>query len=90
MLAAYGIHSKTVRMRGGTPKGFDEAQFKDAFERYLTPPYDLSLQSNDTHNPSCGAVDGVSDDLQHAIDDLTPATSRPKPVIVPSDVADNS
>jgi hypothetical protein len=43
LLAAYGIHSKTVRMRGGTPKGFDEAQFKDAFARYLTPP-DLTPQ----------------------------------------------
>ena len=46
LLAAYGIHSKTVRMRGATPKGFDEAQFTDAFERYLTTTSDLPPQGN--------------------------------------------
>jgi putative DNA primase/helicase len=39
LLEPYGIHSKTVRMgRFDTPKGFDIAQFEDAFTRYLTPP----------------------------------------------------
>lgn len=47
LLAIYGIHSKTVRIHGGTPKGFDEMQFKDAFARYLPPPSDLPPQDND-------------------------------------------
>lgn len=37
MLSAYGIHSKTVRFGSSTPKGFEFAQFQDAFARYLTP-----------------------------------------------------
>lgn len=38
LLDPYGIHSKTVRMGPfDTPKGFDIAQFEDAFSRYLTP-----------------------------------------------------
>lgn len=38
-LANYGIASKTVRMGPHTtPKGFDFAQFTDAFARYLVPP----------------------------------------------------
>lgn len=38
MLSAYEIHSKTVRFGPfNTPKGFDIAQFEDAFARYLTP-----------------------------------------------------
>lgn len=65
LLAAYGIHSKTVRIRGGTPKGFDEAQFKDAFARYLTPPSDLPPKGNcaPESNHSMGA--SVADDLPH-------------------------
>jgi len=38
MLSAYEIHSKTVRFGPfDTPKGFDIAQFEDAFARYLAP-----------------------------------------------------
>ncbi len=35
LLAAYGIRSKTVRQKYGTPKGFDLGQFSDVFARYL-------------------------------------------------------
>ena len=38
LLAAYGIHPKTVRMQYGTPKGYDVDQFADAFQRYLKVP----------------------------------------------------
>ena len=37
LLEPYGIHSKTVRDGSSTPKGFEFAQFRDAFARYLTP-----------------------------------------------------
>ncbi|MES2983733.1 MAG: DUF3631 domain-containing protein [Pseudomonadota bacterium] len=36
-LGEYGIHSKTVRIGYDTLKGFDIAQFADAFTRYLSP-----------------------------------------------------
>ena len=36
ILDPYGIKSKTVRTKFGTPKGYDLDQFRDAFARYLT------------------------------------------------------
>ncbi len=38
-LKAYGIHSKTIRVGGGTLKGYEKDQFTEAFTRYvpLTP-----------------------------------------------------
>lgn len=90
-LSAYGISSKTVRLSPhDTPKGFELSQFTDAFARYVTDLEDSTNQGNDTHTASSGEVGGVSDDLQQAIDDLIPATSRPKPVIVDGSVADNA
>lgn len=59
-LAGYGIHSKTVRMKLDTPKGFDAMQFKDAFARYLTPS-DLTPQGNDTLNANNGMAGSVAD-----------------------------
>ena len=89
-LSAYGISSKTVRFSPyDTPKGFELSQFIDAFVRYLADPKDLTHQSNEADDASSGEVIGVSDDLQQAIDGLLPATSRPKPVIISSDDADN-
>lgn len=39
LLRPYGIVSKTVRLAlRSTPKGYDRAQFDDAFARYLAPP----------------------------------------------------
>ena len=37
ILDPYGIKSKTVRTKFGTPKGYDLDQFRDVFDRYLTP-----------------------------------------------------
>lgn len=65
LLATYGIHSKTVRIRGGTPKGFDEMQFKDAFARYLTPPSDLTPQGNDASEANGGMDASVADNPLH-------------------------
>ncbi len=38
MLKGYGIASKNVRMGYEQAKGFERAQFDDAFNRYLSPP----------------------------------------------------
>ena len=37
LLVAYGIRPKTVRHGTETPKGYERAQFDDAFARYLDP-----------------------------------------------------
>ena len=36
-LDTYGIKSKTVRTQFGTPKGYTWDQFRDVFDRYLSP-----------------------------------------------------
>ncbi len=48
LLSPYGIKSKTVRQKFGTPKGYDAAQFKDAWARYLATPENLPPQFNDS------------------------------------------
>ena len=55
MLGAYGVHSKTVRFGSSTPKGFEYAQFQDAFARYLTPTAAPETLSADTSNTSADA-----------------------------------
>jgi hypothetical protein len=36
-LGVYGIHPKTIRVAGGTPKGYESKQFEEAWERWLPP-----------------------------------------------------
>ncbi len=38
MLGEYGITSKTLRFSSGTSKGYERAQFEDAWSRYLSAP----------------------------------------------------
>jgi hypothetical protein len=38
LLRAYGIRPKSIRIGDNTPKGYENTQFSDAFERYLEPP----------------------------------------------------
>lgn len=46
-LKNYGISSKTIRFNAyETAKGYEATQFNDAFERYLSDPNNLQLQSN--------------------------------------------
>ena len=55
MLEAYDIHSKTVRFGPSTPKGFEFAQFRDAFARYLTePPLAEQSPADEPKTPSGG------------------------------------
>jgi len=64
-LAGYGIKSKTVRLGPyQTPKGFDVAQFKDAFARYLVTPTRLPQQGNDSPESNNGEAGCVADDAQ--------------------------
>lgn len=74
-LAAYGIKPKTVRQgKKDTPKGYEVAQFEDAFRRYLTsPPPEPSDIADETPEvaataqqffdltPACGVVADTSE-----------------------------
>ena len=54
LLEPYGIHSKTVRFGPHTPKGFEFAQFQDAFARYLTPTTPAEQSTADAPKASSG------------------------------------
>jgi hypothetical protein len=65
----YGIKSKTVRVKNGTPKGYDFEQFRDAFTRYLTPPTstpaeNLPPRRNVSPQPTAGMDSSVADKTQ--------------------------
>jgi putative DNA primase/helicase len=74
-LKGYGIHSKTIRLGAQTPKGYERAQFDEAFARYLSlpPPPESSR-----HAPqlNAGAACGVADPNAVA---ATPAASATPP-----------
>lgn len=48
-LKGYGIKSKTVRIEGKTPKGYDAADFVDAWKRYLPTPSESRHKGNSRH-----------------------------------------
>jgi putative DNA primase/helicase len=81
-LDAYGIKSKTVRLSAhNTPKGYEAAQFDDAFARYLGAGPNLPQRRN-------GAPDSIPDidlgvaDRPDSGSNATPPL-RPKPEAVP-------
>lgn len=76
LLSVYGIHPKTVRQGRETPKGYDKAQFEDAFARYLAAPPDLPQQGNDGPESMAGKAGGVSDDLVGGWGDLDDPPDR--------------
>ncbi|TRZ99005.1 MAG: DUF3631 domain-containing protein [Rhodocyclaceae bacterium] len=65
-LAAYGIKPKTVRHGELTPKGYDAAQFADAFARYLEAPQNLPPQRNGAPESMAGKAGGVADETQRS------------------------
>ena len=76
LLGAYKIRPKTVRMKHGTPKGYDLAQFSDAFARYL-PPRNLPQQLNVSPEGMPSKAPGVADIPQlpsHPASALNPAS----------------
>ena len=76
LLSAYGIHPKTVRQGKDTPKGYDTAQFEDAFARYLAAPPDVPQQRNDSPDAMAGKGGDVSDDLVGDWGDLDDPPAR--------------
>jgi len=48
-LKGYGIKSKTVRIGESTPKGYDAADFADAWRRYLPSGSDIRHKGNNRH-----------------------------------------
>lgn len=63
-LAAYDIRPKTVRMPGGTPKGYDAMQFQDAFARYLAAPAEVAATAQRSPEPMIGKEKDVADETQ--------------------------
>lgn len=62
LLSVYGISPKTVRHGRETPKGYETAQFEDAFARYLGDAGNLPQQRNDGLKDMTGKARDVSDD----------------------------
>jgi putative DNA primase/helicase len=71
LLSAYQISSKTIRIGYDTPKGFDRAQFADAFCRYLSIETS-STESATTPQPSNGAASVAAEEWRQ---DSSSATS---------------
>lgn len=77
-LAAYGISSKTVRLgHANTPKGFDTAQFADAFARYLAAPEKLPQHRNVSPESMSGMETGVAGTNRVAATGGSGATPKP-------------
>lgn len=77
-LTAYGISSKTVRLgHANTPKGFDTAQFADAFARYLAAPEKLPQHRNVSPESMSGMETGVAGTNRVAATGGSGATPKP-------------
>lgn len=62
LLSPYGIKPKTVRQGHDTPKGYDIAQFADAFARYHRPASpELPPRRHESPEPLPGKETGVAD-----------------------------
>jgi putative DNA primase/helicase len=74
-LKGYGIYSKTIRLGAATPKGYERAQFDEAFARYLAPPAPESCG----HAPqlNAGVACGVAD--RNAVAATPAASATPGP-----------
>jgi hypothetical protein len=48
-LAGFGIHSKTLRIGDERAKGYEAADFSEAFERYLPPEERDSIRDSVTY-----------------------------------------
>jgi hypothetical protein len=80
LLAGYGIKSKTVRLKqGDTPKGYDAAQFADAFARYLAHSSKAPPQCDDSPEANNGEASSVVDDPLHADNECATPDALPDP-----------
>jgi putative DNA primase/helicase len=77
MLAAYGVHSQTVKIGYESPKGYKAEQFADAFARYL-PSSTESPVSPDTRSPSnARAGFAVTESNSGGLPENAPVTLKP-------------
>lgn len=80
-LAAYGIKPKNLRFNSATLKGYEKADFAEAFERYLAPPEHPPQRSVSPKASSANGSDAADDagsirnaaDEAQQDDDLTDA-----------------
>ena len=63
LLSPYNIKPKTVRFGKKTPKGYEVAQFTDAFARYLPPSDDLPQRRNDSPKSNNRMAAGDADEV---------------------------
>jgi hypothetical protein len=78
-LRQYGIKSRTVRIGEATPKGYERADFFDAWSRYIPPPSPATSATSATSATTqcfqgetcCGSVADVAD-----VADAVAATSQ--------------
>jgi len=73
-LKEYGIASKTIRVVGETPKGYERAQFEDAFSRYVPSSPFLSAT---TPQPNNHAGFGVADKKTESATSATAQQNSP-------------
>jgi putative DNA primase/helicase len=90
LLSGYGIKSKTVRFGNSTPKGYEAAQFADAFVRYLPTPMCLPKRRNDTPNPNKVETLRDADTTSVAATPESGETPKPSPEQDCGGVADSS
>jgi putative DNA primase/helicase len=90
LLAPYGIKPKTVRFGAFTPKGYEAAQFTDAFSRYLATPGDLPKRCNVSPDANAGEVECVADASGVAATPTVEETRVPVPALECGGVADVS
>ncbi|MHB9839969.1 DUF3631 domain-containing protein [Paraburkholderia terrae] len=85
-LADYDIRSKNIRSGYSVTKGYDSAQFGEAFARYLSSPDSAAT----TLQPNANKAHSVADDLLHHDGDLPDATPESLPDMACSGVADKN
>ena len=87
LLKAYDIGSKSVRIGVETPKGFELAQFADAFSRYCSPP-----PENIRHTPQTTPDKdySVADDVFYTDRKKKQTTGKPSPNMDCGGVADKT
>jgi hypothetical protein len=73
-LDGYGVQSKNIRSGASIQKGFDRAQFEDAFARYLTLPGKNAISPLQTPEAPSLLGCGVADDSLRSARNPQPAT----------------
>jgi hypothetical protein len=59
-LRKYGIRPRTIRMAGGTPKGYYRADFEDAWQRFCSPPSANSATAATAPQPAYSLAKSVA------------------------------